>query len=73
MSVVIAKNKKLYMLRINRRWTQEDAAQRLGIPLATYQLIEQGKQAGKASAWAKIQKVYNIPDADMWEIIKESL
>lgn len=71
--MVIAKNAKLYALRVNKHWSQEVAAQRLGIPLASYKLIEQGKQEGKPRTWLKIQKVYNISDADMWELIKGSL
>lgn len=71
--MVIAKNKGLYMLRVKRCWSQEAAAERLGIPLASYKLIEQGKQEGKPRTWLKVQKTYNIPDEDMWTLIKGSL
>lgn len=73
MSVTIAKNKRLYMLRVNNKWTQAEAATQLDIPLATYKLMEQGKQEGKPRTWLKVQKVYNVHDADMWELIKGSL
>ena len=71
--MVTAKNAKLYALRVSNRWSQVTAAERLGIPLASYKLIEQGKQEGKPRTWLKVQKLYNIPDADMWELIKGSL
>lgn len=71
--MVIAKNKALYSLRVSKRWSQVTAAEQLGIPLASYKLIEQGKQEGKPRTWLKIQKAYNVPDADMWELIKGSL
>ena len=33
----------------------------------------EGKNEGKPSTWAKIQKLYNIPDDKMWAIIKQSM
>lgn len=73
MSSVVAKNNALYQLRVNRRWSQATVTQKAGIPISTYQLIEQGKNEGKPSTWLKIQKLYNIPDEKMWQIIKQSL
>lgn len=70
---VVAKNNALYQLRTARRWSQMTVAHTAQIPIATYQLIEQGKQEGKPSTWAKIQKLYNIPDDKMWAIIKQSM
>lgn len=70
---VVAKNRSLYKLRIDRRWSQMTVAATAKIPISTYQLIEQGKNEGKPSTWAKIQKLYNIPDDKMWAIIKQSM
>lgn len=70
---VVAKNNALYRLRVDRRWSQSDVVARSGIPISTYQLIEQGKQEGKPSTWLKLQKLYNIPDEKMWKIIKQSM
>lgn len=73
MSSVVAKNNALYQLRTARRWSQADVVKKAGIPISTYQLIEQGKNEGKPSTWIKLQKLYNIPDEKMWQIIKQSL
>ena len=73
MSSVVAKNNALYQLRITRRWSQADVVKKAGIPISTYQLIEQGKNEGKPSTWLKIQNLYKIPDEKMWQIIKQSL
>lgn len=73
MSSVVAKNSALYQLRTSRKWSQIIVAHTAGIPISTYQLMEQGKQEGKPSTWLKIQKLYNIPDEKMWQIIKQSM
>lgn len=70
---VVAKNDALYQLRTERRWSQMTVAHMAKIPISTYQLIEQGKQEGKPSTWAKLQKLYDIPDKMMWQIIKQSM
>ena len=73
MGSVIAKNLELFNLRKVRNLDQVDVAEKLGIPLLTYARIEQGKSRGKTDIWLKIQKLYGIPDEDMWKIIKKSI
>lgn len=70
---VVAKNRSLYKLRVDRRWSQMTVAATAKIPISTYQLIEQGKNEGKPSTWLKLQKLYGIPDEEMWKIIKQSI
>ncbi len=73
MSSVIAKNLDLFNLRKVRGWDQTDVAMKLGIPLLTYARIEQGKSRGKTDVWLAIQKLYDIPDSKMWQIVKKSI
>lgn len=70
MGAVIAKNIKLFNLRKSRGWTQKQAADKLRIPINVYARIEQGVTPGKVDVWSKIQMLYEIPDKDMWNLIK---
>ncbi|GEM_PF-7072950 len=70
MGVLIAKNLRLFNLRKEKGWTQKEAAKEYGIPINVYQRIEQGKFSGKIENWEKIQEVYDIPDEEMWKVIK---
>lgn len=72
MGCLIAKNLKLFMLRKERGWDQITAANAIGVHVNAYAKIEQGKSRGKVDVWNKIQQVYNIPDEEMWQIIKGS-
>lgn len=73
MGNLIAKNLQLFVLRKERNWNQADVAEKLGIPTNLYADIEKGKTASKPKTWAKIQELYNIPDSDMWGLIKGSM
>ena len=73
MGAVIAKNLKLFTLRKAAGLTQIETAQKLGIPVNLYAAVEQGKSNGKTSLWADIQKLFDVPDEDMWELIKGSI
>lgn len=73
MGALIAKNKKLYILRNEAGLSQIECAYKLGIPTNQYAAIEQGKTRGKVNVWSNIQKLFNVPDADMWDLIKGSM
>jgi transcriptional regulator with XRE-family HTH domain len=73
MGNVIAKNLMLFNLRKMREWDQVDVAAKLGIPVNYYADIEKGKSQSKPSVWVKIQNLYEIPDEDMWKLIKGSM
>lgn len=70
MGMVVAKNLMLFNLRKVKGWTQIEAARELGIPISVYQRIEEGKLSGKIENWEKVQNVYEIPDEEMWKVIK---
>lgn len=60
----------LYLLRCDNRLTQQEMAERIGINTATYSLIEAGRRQGKYETWVKIQKEFNIPDENMYALMK---
>lgn len=70
MGSLIAGNLRLFNLRKQKNLTQIQAAEQLGIPINVYQRIEQGKNKGKIDAWDKIQDFYEIPDEEMWKVVK---
>jgi len=70
MGSLIAGNLQLFNLRKKRNLTQIQAAEKLGIPIVVYQRMEQGKTSGKVENWDRIQNFYEIPDEEMWKVIK---
>jgi len=59
---------ELKILRIKHRLTQAELAEKVGVSYATYNLIEQGKRKGSTEFWAKLQQIFNITDAEMWQL-----
>lgn len=58
----------LKILRVKQHLTQQDIANKLGVSYATYNLIEQGKRKGSTEFWAKLQQIFNLTDAEMWQL-----
>ena len=59
---------ELKILRIKHQLTQAELAEKVGVSYATYNLIEQGKRKGSTEFWEKLQQVFNITDAEMWQL-----
>ena len=58
----------LKILRIKQHLTQAEVATKLGVSYSTYNLIEQGKRKGSTEFWQRIQTVFNLSDAEMWQL-----
>ena len=58
----------LKILRVKHHLTQVELAEKVGVSYPTYNLIEQGKRKGSTEFWAKLQKVFNLTDAEMWQL-----
>lgn len=65
------RTEKMKILRINHRMTQSDVAEKIGISLSLYNLIENGKRVGSIETWKKIQKLFSLSDKEMWSIMKD--
>ena len=63
--------KNLYLFRANLMLTQDEMAERIGCIRCTYAAIENGTRNGRDFFWESLQKAFNIPDADMWELKKK--
>lgn len=60
----------LYMFRCNMKLTQEEIAAKIGVCRTTYSMIEKGQRGGSSSFWTKLQKIFEIPDSEMWKLQK---
>lgn len=58
----------LKVLRVKHQLTQAQLAEKLGVSYATYNLIEQGKRKGSTEFWQRIQTLFNLTDAEMWQL-----
>ena len=60
----------LYVFRCDKRLTQAEMAELLGISRITYANIERGKRSGDHAVWRTLQEVFNVPDAEMYSLMK---
>ncbi len=58
----------LKILRVRKNLTQAELAEKVGVSNPTYNLIEQGKRKGSIEFWVKLQQVFNLSDAEMWQL-----
>lgn len=62
----------LKCFRTKHKLTQQEMADRIGVPRAKYVRIENGTNSGKLEFWEMLQNAFAIPDEDMWALtIKE--
>ena len=60
----------LKQFRIGLHLKQSEMAEKIGVCRATYGFVEQGKRSGTAEFWTNLQKVFNVPDEQMWLLQK---
>jgi DNA-binding XRE family transcriptional regulator len=61
---------KLKQFRIGLDYTQEEMAEILRVSRVQYAQIENGRQLGKQQFWCNLQNAFDIPDSEMWELMK---
>ena len=61
----------LKIFRIKNKLTQQEISDTLGCSLATYSAIERGDRNGRPTFWNSLQTAFNIPSAEMWELMAE--
>lgn len=62
---------KLKAFRIIQGLTQSEMANKLKLARITYSSIERGERDTSQKVWERLQKCFNIPDADMWGLMKK--
>lgn len=60
----------LKLFRVKHKMSQEQIAEKIGCTRATYSSIESGKRTGRQAFWLDLQKAFDIPDADLWGLMK---
>lgn len=64
---------KLEYIRRNLGLTKKAAAKMLNMQYVYYCLFEKCKKRGSIELWKDVQITFNIPDEEMWKIVKEHL
>lgn len=60
----------LRVFRVKHKLSQNEIAEKLGCVRSTYTAIENGKRNGKQNFWSTLQKTFDVPEVDMWELMK---
>lgn len=59
---------ELKVLRAKHNVTQKEMANRTGVSVATYSLIENGIRRGSHKFWLKLQNEFNLADGEVWKL-----
>lgn len=60
----------LKVFRVKQKLNQKEMAEKIGVSRQVYSYIERGKRNGSTDFWQALQKVFAIPDAEMWQLQK---
>jgi DNA-binding XRE family transcriptional regulator len=60
---------RLYLFRCGLLLSQQQMADRIGCHRATYSAIETGKQNGRVTFWNKLQRAFDLTDAQKGELM----
>lgn len=60
----------LKVFRTKEQLSQGEIAEKVGYSRTAYTAIENGSREGKMEFWDTLQKAFDIPDADMWDLMK---
>ena len=64
------KRTMLIALRTRHNLTQEQMSDKLEMTRAAYSQIELGSRDGRFDFWQRLQKAFNLSDAETWAILK---
>lgn len=62
---------ELIVFRTRQKLTQDEMAALIGVTRSRYAMIEKGTRNGQQSFWNALQKAFNIPDAEMWTLMRK--
>lgn len=64
------KRTNLKIFRIRQDLTQSAMAERIGYDRAGYSLVEMGARNPSIDFFTNLQKAFDVPDYEMWELTK---
>ena len=60
----------LKQFRIGEHLKQSEMCEKCGVSRRTYGLIEAGKRSGSAAFWSNLQREFDVPDSEMYNLMK---
>lgn len=60
----------LKLFRIKHKLSQQEMAEKIGYRRAMYSLVESGKREGRRAFWTALQAAFNVPDEEMFGLMK---
>ena len=64
---------KLKLFRLSQNLTQQQMADKMGVSVTTYHLIENGARRGSQAFWCKLQKEFNLEGGFVWLLQSEQI
>lgn len=64
----MATRHELKLLRVKNRLTQQQLADKLGVSVSTYNLIEAGKRRGSIKFWNTLKDQFKLEGGEVWEL-----
>lgn len=61
----------LKQFRVGHDLTQHEMAAKIGVNPCQYQNAEGGQRDVRIDFWQKLQKAFDIPDAEMWRLMQK--
>lgn len=68
---MMAKRRKLKLLRLTAELNQAEMAERCGVSKSTYCMIEKGSYRGSIDFWKKVQQVFDLDGEQIWQMQQE--
>lgn len=63
----------LKVFRVTQNLTQQQLADKMGVTVGTYNLIENGKRRGSQKFWVKLQETFKLEDGQVWNLQKDTI
>lgn len=60
----------LKLFRVKQNLTQSEMSDKIGCCRVRYSAIENGSRNGRQDFWNALQKAFNVPESEMWELMK---
>ena len=59
---------KLKVFRVSQNLTQKEMAEKTGVSISTYNLIENGSRRGSHKFWVQLQEQFNLEGGEVWNL-----
>lgn len=63
----------LKTFRVSKNLTQKQMAEKTGVSISTYSLIESGTRRGSQEFWQRLQKEFDLDGGTVWALQNETI